>query len=128
MTRPDGKHLSFPFRIGPEGRPVQVTTLEEHVRDELIQLLLTNPGERAYLPEFGGGVRKLVFEPADQAAQAMTKSMIAEAISTWLGDRIELEELNVMIEDSTIEVEIAYRIAGTEDSRVIKFQRNGEPA
>ena len=95
MTHPDGKHLSFPFRIGPEGRPVQVTTLEEHVRDELIQLLLTNPGERVYLPEFGGGVRKLVFEPADQAAQAMTKSMIAEAISTWLGERIELEELNV---------------------------------
>jgi phage baseplate assembly protein W len=127
LTAGYGRHLSFPFRIGPDGRTAQVTSLEEHVRDELIQLLLTNPGERAFLPELGGGVRRLVFEPANDASRGMTKATIAQAVSSWLGHRITLEELTVEIENATIEVEIKYRIAGTEDSRIMRFQRNGEP-
>ena len=126
MTAEYGRHLSFPFRVGSDGCMASVSTFEEHVRDELLQLLLTNPGERAFLPEFGGGVRRLVFEPADEAMRGMTKAMITQAISNWLGHRITLEDLTVEIEDATIEVEIKYRLAGTEDSRIMRFQRNGE--
>lgn len=126
MTATAGRHLSFPFQVGTDGRTEQVTTLEEHVKDELIQLLLTDLGERAFLPEFGGGVRRLVFEPADPAKRGMTKAMLTQAITKWLGHRITLEELEVNIEESKIEVEIRYRIAGTEDSRVMRFQRTDE--
>lgn len=127
MTTGYGRHLSFPFRIGPDGRTAQVASLEDHIRDELIQLLLTNPGERAFLPEFGGGLRRLVFEPADEASRGMTKAAVTQAISDWLGHRITLEDLAVEIENSTIDVEIKYRVAGTEDSRIMRFQRNREP-
>ena len=126
MTPPYGRHLSFPFRIGTDGRTVAVTTLDEHVRDELIQLLLTNPGERVFLPELGGGARRLLFEPADEATRGMTKAMITQAISKWLGHRITLEDLSIQIDHATIQVEIRYRLAGTEDYRVIRFQRQGE--
>jgi uncharacterized protein len=126
MTAGYGRHLSFPFRAGPDGRTAQVASLEEHIRDELIQLLLTSPGERAFLPEFGSGLRRLVFEPADEASRGMTKAAVTQAISNWLGHRITLEELVVEIENTTIEVEIKYRLAGTEDSRVMRFQRSGE--
>lgn len=126
MTTGYGRHLSFPFRVGPDGRTAQVASLEEHVRDELIQLLLTNPGERAFLPELGGGLRRLVFEPADEASRGMTKAAVTQAISNWLGHRVTLEDLAVEIENATIEVEIKYRLAGTEDSRVMRFQRSGE--
>jgi phage baseplate assembly protein W len=127
VTAENGRHLSFPFRVGPDGRTVGVESVEEHVRDELIQLLLTNPGERAFLPEFGGGLRRLVFEPADEAAQSMTKAAVTQAISSWLGHRITLEDLAVEVENATIDVEIKYRLAGTDDSRVMRFQRSGEP-
>ena len=126
MTTGYARHLSFPFRVGSDGRTAQVASLEDHIRDELIQLLLTNPGERAFLPEFGGGLRRLVFEPADEASRGMTKAAVTQAISNWLGHRITLEDLAVEIENSTIEVEIKYRLAGTEDSRVMRFQRSGE--
>lgn len=125
MTEYHGRHLSFPFRIGKDGRTARVSSLEEHVRDELIQLILTNFGERAFLPEFGGGVRRLVFEKADEATAGITKASLTQAISRWLGHRITLEELKVAVENEKIEVEIKYRIAGTEDSRVMKFQRSG---
>jgi phage baseplate assembly protein W len=125
MTPPNGRHLSFPFRIGSDGRTAQVATLEEHVRDELMQLILTNPGERAFLPEFGGGVRRLVFENISDTTAAMMKAVLTQAISRWLGQRITLEELMVETDNSTIMVDLSYRIAGTEDQRRIRFERKG---
>lgn len=122
----NNKHLSFPFRINSNGQTAQVPSLEAHVRDELIQLILTNPGERAFLPEFGGGVRRLVFENASETIAGVTKARITQAISRWLGHRVTLEDLQVAIDNSTLEVQIQYRIAGTKDSRIMKFQRNGE--
>jgi phage baseplate assembly protein W len=121
-----GRHLSFPFRVGDDGRTVQISTLEEHVRDEIVQLLLTNPAERLFLPEFGGGVRRLVFEGADEATTgAMAKALITQNIRRWLGHRVALDSLEVKVENETIEVEIIYRIAGTEDKRALRFQRSG---
>ena len=125
MKALNGKHLSFPFRIGKDGRTVEVTTLEEHVRDELIQLLLTNLGERPFLAEFGGGVRRLVFEAADETTAAMSKALITEAVARWLGHRVVLELLEVRAENAQIEIDLKYRIAGTEDSRILRFQRSG---
>lgn len=125
MTEEYGSHLSFPFRVGKDGRTARVLSLEEHVRDELIQLILTNPGERLFLPEFGGGARRLVFENIDEAVAGLTKATLTRAISKWLGHRITLEDLNVTVENETIEVDIKYRIAGTEDTRILRFQRSG---
>ena len=125
MKALNGRHLSFPFRIGKDGRTAEVATLEEHVRDELIQLLLTNMGERPFLAEFGGGLRRLVFEPADETSAAMTKAMLTEAIANWLGHRITLEFLDVQVENAEIQIDLKYRIAGTEDSRILRFQRKG---
>ena len=80
MMPPDGRHLSFPFRISPEGRTATVATLEEHVYGEVLQLLLTNPGERPFVPDFGGGVRRMVFEGTGQTTEAMAKALISQAI------------------------------------------------
>lgn len=128
MAEKYGRHLSFPFRIGKHGQTEQVDSLEAHLRDELVQLILTNPGERAFLPEFGGGVRRLVFENIGESTASMTKATVTQAVSRWLGHRIELQTLTVETRESEIEVSIAYRIAGTEDTRVMKFQHVGEPS
>jgi len=123
--QPHGRHLAFPFRIGPDGRTATHASVAEHVRDEIIQLLLTSPGERPFQPQFGGGVRKLIFEPASDVLRGMTKARITQALTTWLGHRLTLEHLEVTFVDSTIQVEIKYRPAGQPDSRVLKFQRVG---
>ena len=125
MRLVNGKHLAFPFRVGGDGRMTAVNTLDEHVRDEIVQLILTNPGERPFLVEFGGGVRRLVFEAADEATAAMAKAGITQAINRWLGHRVTLEYVDVKIENSSIWVDIRYRLAGTEDTRVLRFQRDG---
>lgn len=126
MSDPYGKHLSFPFRIAADGKSAQVSSLESHVRDELIQLILTNQGERLFLPQFGGGVRRLIFEGADETAAGITRASLTKAISRWLGHRLQLVDLSVVSNQETIEIEIRYRTAGVEETKVIRFQRNGE--
>ena len=125
MSDPDGRHLAFPFHIGADGRTANPATLDQHVKEELIQLLLTNPGERAFLPEFGGGARRLVFEGIQDTTESMTKAMVSQAIGRWLQERVTVESLDVSTKDSTITIDIAYRIAGTEDQRRLRFQRQG---
>ena len=125
MKLQNGKHLSFPFRVGDDGRMTTVRTLDEHVRDELVQLILTNKGERPFLVDFGGGVRRLVFEGADDVTGAVAKATITQAINDWLGHRVVLETIQVTTEDSTISVDIRYRLAGSAESRVLRFQHAG---
>jgi hypothetical protein len=55
----------------------------------------------------------------------MVKAVLTRSISRWLGHRVTLENLDVVIENETIAVDLKYRIAGTEDTRVLKFQRHG---
>ena len=125
MSTRHGRHLAFPFRIGPDGRTAAPGNDAEHVRDEIVQLLLTDPGERPFLVEFGGGVRKLVFEPTSDVLRGVTKARITQALSRWLGHRATMERLDVTFEGERVEIEIQYRAAGTTDSRTLRFQRTG---
>jgi len=124
----NGRHLAFPFRIGPDGRTAAPTNDDAHVRDELLQLLLTSPAERLFLPEFGGGVRRLVFEPASEALRGVVKARITSALSRWLGHRLTVELIDVIWDPAlaTLEVTVQYRPAGSPDSRVVKFQRSSQ--
>ena len=128
MALSNGRHLAFPFRIGQDGRTAAPASDAEHVRDELLQLLLTSPGERLFLPEFGGGLRKLVFEPASDALVGVVKARVTQALSRWLGQRLTVEALDLTWDPSlaAVEVTVKYRPAGSPDSRVIKFQRSGQ--
>ncbi len=143
MTLSSGRHLAFPFRIGSDGRTAVPASDAEHVRDELLQLLLTSPGERLFLPEFGGGVRRLVFEPASDVLRAVVKARITQALSRWLGHRLTVELIDVRFGDEAgvpgttpellldrltggLEVTVKYRPAGSSDSRITKFQRIGQ--
>jgi phage baseplate assembly protein W len=127
MALSSGRHLAFPFHIGADGRTAAPATDAEHVRDELLQLLLTNPGERPFLPELGGGVRRLVFEPASDVLAGVVKARITQGLSRWLGHRLTVEMIDVTWNDAAalMEVTVKYRSAGSADSRVIKFQRGG---
>jgi uncharacterized protein len=122
MVKAAGNHLAFPFRVSSNGSMEQVSNPEEHVKQELIQLVLTDIGERLFLPDFGGGARSLVFENLNDEISSITKSTLAHALNRWLGHRIVIEDLSISVEER-VTIEIKYRMAGTEDSRDIMFQQ-----
>jgi uncharacterized protein len=127
MSLSAGRHLAFPFRIGTDGRTAAPRSDADHVRDELLQLLLTSPGERLFLPDFGGGVRKLVFEPASDVLRGVVKARITSMLSRWLATRLTVELVEVSWDEggAVLEVTVKYRPAGSADARVLKFQRSG---
>lgn len=121
-----GRHIAFPFRIGADGRSVTPASESDHIRDEVLQLLLTDLGERPFLTEFGGGVRRLVFEPASDVLRGVTKARISQALSRWLGHRLSVEALEVEFDGERIDILVKFRPAGSADSRVLRFQRQGQ--
>jgi phage baseplate assembly protein W len=53
------------------------------LKSDLIQLLMTNPGERVMLPTYGTGLRKLLFKPNDAGVKIEAENLIKKAITTW---------------------------------------------
>ena len=124
VTRMSGRHLRFPFRIGQDGRPESPADLADHVRGEVIQLLLTAPGERDFLPGFGGGLKRLVFEANDDVTAALARARVTKALNFWLGARIEVKLLEASADGSTLSVELVYQLRGTEQTRRLRFEHD----
>jgi uncharacterized protein len=87
---------AFPFRIAPGSSQGAEAPYPDHVDQLLRQLLLTSPGERPCLPEFGCGVRRLVFAPQSEALAASVKLQIRQAIERWLADQVRLTDVQVI--------------------------------
>jgi phage baseplate assembly protein W len=118
-----GRHLAFPFRIGPDGRTATPQSLDDHVKGEIIQLLLTSPGERLFLPPFGAGLRRLVFERNDDVSAGLSRAIISQALSTYLGTRITVQTLDVTAEESTLAVDLRYQVIATGETKQVRFER-----
>ena len=118
----NGRHLAFPFRIGSDGRTVAPVDIADHVRGELIQLLLTAPGERPFLPSFGAGLKRLVFERNDPVTAGLANATVSRNLSKWLGQRVAVESLKVEAIDSELDVQLSYRIVATGEVRGMRLQ------
>jgi hypothetical protein len=117
-----GPHLAFPFRIGTDGRSAAPADLTDHVRGELIQLLLTAPGERPFLPSFGAGLKRLVFERNDPVAAGLAKATVSQNLSRWLGHRVAVESLEVDARESMLTVELRYRVLASGEVRGMRLE------
>jgi len=120
-----GRHLAFPFRIGTDGRSVAPANLDEHVRGEILQLLLTNVGERPFLPSLGGNLRRLVFQGNDEITAGLAKSNISQALSYWLGHRVKVLSLDVDNQDATLAIDLSYQVIDTGEQRRVRFEHGG---
>lgn len=121
----NGRHLAFPFHVGADGRSATPADLSDHIRGEIIQLLLTAQGERPFLPSFGAGLRRLVFQQNDDATAGITKALTSQNLSRWLGHRVTVEALDVTADDSTLNVDLRYKVIATGEVRSVRFQRQG---
>jgi len=119
-----GPSLAFPFAVGADGRSRTAVTLADQVLQELEQLVLTNPGERLFLPDFGGGVNRLLFEGIDGNTGSIAQATLTQAIRYWLAGRADLQGVNVSTENSTISITILYQLAGATALIRAIFQRN----
>ena len=106
------RSLSFPFHADDHGAAATVP-LPDAVRQQVVQILLTIPGERVDRPDFGCGIQLLVFE-ADTPATAMsTEHVVRTALRRHLAELIDVEGVRVSTGDGELRVEILYVLLAT---------------
>ena len=115
MARTD---YAYPFVIDPVSGQAGQTPYATHVDQMIRQILLTTPGERADLPEFGCGLRQLLFAPDSDALQATTQLIVRRSLDLWLGGQIKVQTVTVGPgpdnDYSQIVVQIAYTLLETQ--------------
>lgn len=115
MARSD---YAFPFRIDPASGQAAQVGYADHVEQMIIQVLLTTPGERADLPNFGCGLRQLLFAPNIDALQATTSILVQQSLATWLADQVQVKKVTVSSgpdgDQSQLLVEIDYVVIETQ--------------
>lgn len=118
MNRTD---YAFPFRIDPVSGQAAQSPYGTHVDQMIRQILLTTPGERADLPEFGCGLRQLLFAPNSDALLATTQLMVQRSLNRWLGSQITLRNVAVTAgpggDYSQILVQVEYVLLETQSQQ-----------
>ena len=87
---------------------------KDAIRNNLINYLLTNPGERIENPTFGGGLRTYIFTQISNDNLDYIKDDLQEKIASNFPN-ISLEEVEVLqsVNSNTIQVNINYSIPNT---------------
>jgi phage baseplate assembly protein W len=105
-------NIDFPFHVD-DRRRTATTTLDDHVRDLVEQLVFTSPGERVNRPTFGAGLQQLVFAPNSVELASALEFLVQGALQQYLADLIDVSSVEVDAVDSQLVVQISYVVRRT---------------
>ena len=115
--------IDYPYHFDGRGRTA-LTTQDDHIRDLIEQLLFTVPGERVNRPTFGTGLMQLVFAPNSDELATAVQFLVQGALQQWLGDLIQVEDVGVEADDSTMRVAVTYVVLRDQRRQVAQFSRD----
>jgi phage baseplate assembly protein W len=85
MSKMWGLSVKVPFVYSNIDGPFELNqTMGEVVKQNLKNVILTNPGERIMIPDFGVGLNKLLFEGTNPEVYQKISSRIYEQVNLWL--------------------------------------------
>lgn len=118
-------YTDFPLRFGKEGA---VTTHRiAHIRDQIEQVLFTDPGERWFRPEFGAGLRSLVFEPNSSPLWQVTQQRLQSSLADALAGEVAPRDLSLSVgahpeHPERLVIRIGYRLSALNHSETMEFE------
>ena len=115
--------VSLPFNA--KGVFNKTYSTKEQIKSNLINLLLTDKGERIMNPEFGADLRRSLFDNITTTSIDLLRVKIIDAINIFIPE-VELENVNIEsnVDYNTLNVTIDYRlrISNTPDQVTVQFQ------
>ena len=105
-------NIDFPFKDSDKGFYFDLnSTNTDAIRSDLLHLLLTNKGERLYLPDFVSDLKKYIFEPNDSITHEQIRDNLNETIKRYIPNLIinDITFKNNDIEELII-VELTYTV------------------
>lgn len=89
------KFLGIPYPVTRHPRGFFRSTFGiNQIKADLLQLLLTNPGERVMMPTYGTPLKRLIFDPNDSSLEDTAREMIINSITQW-EPRITVQQIEV---------------------------------
>jgi uncharacterized protein len=110
-----GRGWAMPVQIEPRTGLVASAAYEEDIRQSILIILETAPGERVMRPNFGCGIHELVFAAVDSTTLQQIRSTVEEALRRC---EARIDVLGVTVDESAtfdgkLLVEIEYRVRST---------------
>lgn len=109
-----GRGWAFPVRIG-YGGDIATAAAEDDVHQAIRIILETAPGERVMRPDFGVGLRRLLFLPVTRSMLATVRYRIEQALLVW-EPRIRVHDVDMRPDPQqpgVVQIDIQYRVRAT---------------
>lgn len=116
--------VHYPYQFDGRGR-TRESDEATWIRGLIEQVLFTAPGERVMRPDFGSGLRELLFAPNSPELAATTQFLVQTALQQWLTDLIVVESVAVEAIDARLSVTVEYQIRRTEARQRETFVQGG---
>ena len=109
--------IGWAFPVGPEkpSGEIALAVFEDDIKQAILLILETNLGERVMRPDFGSGLRELVFEPLNTTTMALVQHRVEQALIIW-EPRIRVQKVRVTVEGTSrnkLLVNISYEVRST---------------
>ena len=113
------KDLNITFKKHPVTNDVVVSKDASAIKQAIVNLLMTNKGERLMNPNYGSDIRRYLFEPLDYGTANQIKGNIRDTIERF-EPRISVVRLKASpnYDDNGFDITMTYSIRGTNDSPV----------
>lgn len=110
-----GRGWAMPVALDPRTGLVASVAYEQDIRQSILIILETAPGERMMRPNFGCGIHEFVFAVVDSTTLQRVRSTVEEALRRCEA-RIDVLSVNVdeaATSEGKLLVEIEYRVRKT---------------
>jgi phage baseplate assembly protein W len=116
-----GQGFAFPMGINQQGG-LALSAEGQSVRESIWLILLTEPGERLYRPDFGSRLSELAFAPINAETLMLMRIWVQEALEQW-EPRIELEEVlaRPQAKQGVVFLVITYRLKTTYERQSLVY-------
>jgi phage baseplate assembly protein W len=96
------------------------------IRQAILLLLSTVPGERVMRPDYGCDIYRLIFSPNDDTTAGLAIHYVRQALERW---EPRIQQVRVAAERNArfperLEIIIEYRIQATQQAQVLPFSIN----
>ena len=121
--------LVLPVRKGPGGFFEQGFTTFDQARSNLINLLMTQQGERVMQPNFGTGLHSLLFEQQTDELEQGIQETITQSVNFWLPyiniNTIEVTMTDEMKDNNKADIDVVFTVGDNIETQEITFTIEG---
>ncbi|MEO1625051.1 MAG: GPW/gp25 family protein [Bacteroidota bacterium] len=114
--------IRYPFAIDRGiGSLAEENNYDRHIEQMIKQVLFTNPGERINRPDFGCGLRRMIFAPNNNINANLLQVTVFQSLEKWLGNLIQVEEIQAESVEENLRLNITYFVKARQQRRYLNL-------